>query len=296
MLISSLPSVCPAEFRRTRSLTSESRSYLGCAFRRLERERVGVAIGSVFQSLIRSVYCGAPASVLLVITYFRGIGCAPVWIHICQSVSCPRNARCSHSMPSTTPKPTCWLRLDIRRHHVKRMRYKQIGARHCARLSCSVWRLSGRRPCRAYPPGRTPWRCCRRARQFFHRKPDRHRHSRRCGDTQFVRSRHLDLPGAGELDLLQLRSDHLDVAIECRRDRFLRSSIVRHRLEQRGRIVGARGRRCCGGQDRGGRSCGRDVKHCAKIRFVRGSHNGSSVGAFKSSVLFRRHTPFLAAS
>src|SRR6267378_2516308 len=38
---------------------------------------------SVFQSLIFSEYCGAPASVLLVITYFRGIGRAPFSIHIC---------------------------------------------------------------------------------------------------------------------------------------------------------------------------------------------------------------------
>src|SRR5258708_4231416 len=63
------------------------------------------AIASVFQSLILSVYCGAPATVLLVITYFRGTGRAPLSIQICQSVSTPRNARCSHSTPSTTPCP-----------------------------------------------------------------------------------------------------------------------------------------------------------------------------------------------
>ena len=40
---------------------------------------------SVFHSLMRSVYCGMPVTVLLVMTYLRGIGRAPVSIQICQS-------------------------------------------------------------------------------------------------------------------------------------------------------------------------------------------------------------------
>src|SRR5262249_12930468 len=64
-------------------------------------------LASVFQSLIFSVYWGAPVTVLLVITHLRGTGFAPGSIQICQSVSGPRNARCSHSTPSTTPCPIC---------------------------------------------------------------------------------------------------------------------------------------------------------------------------------------------
>ena len=48
---------------------------------------------SVRHSLMRSVYCGAPATALLVITYLRGIGRAPGSIQICQSVSSLRKAR-----------------------------------------------------------------------------------------------------------------------------------------------------------------------------------------------------------
>src|SRR3954465_11535865 len=51
------------------------------------------AATSVFQSLIRSVYCGASPTPLLGITYLRGIGLAPDSIQICQSVSTLRNAR-----------------------------------------------------------------------------------------------------------------------------------------------------------------------------------------------------------
>src|SRR5450755_3989503 len=58
---------------------------------------------SVFQSLMRSVYWGAPVTALLVMTYLRGTGRAPVSIQICQSVSAFRKARCSHSTPSMTP-------------------------------------------------------------------------------------------------------------------------------------------------------------------------------------------------
>ena len=58
---------------------------------------------SAFQSLMRSVYCGAPVTALLVMIYLRGIARAPVSIQICQSVSWFPNARWSHSTPSITP-------------------------------------------------------------------------------------------------------------------------------------------------------------------------------------------------
>ena len=75
--------------------------------RRLERKRVGRDRASVSQSLMRSVYCGAPATVLLVMTYLRGIGRGPVSTQSCQSASALRKARCSHSTPSMTPWPIC---------------------------------------------------------------------------------------------------------------------------------------------------------------------------------------------
>jgi len=89
------------------TMTAESRSTLVTPEGGLNTNVSASATASVFQSLILSVYCGAPASVLLVITYFRGTGRAPLSIQICQSVSAPRNARCSHSTPSTTPCPIC---------------------------------------------------------------------------------------------------------------------------------------------------------------------------------------------
>src|SRR5579864_1361448 len=101
------PSVVPAGTSSNWIMTSESRLALVAPSGGLNVNASASVIASVFQSLMRSVYCGAPASVLLVITYLRGIGWAPLWIQICQSVSWPRNARCSHSTPSTTPWPTC---------------------------------------------------------------------------------------------------------------------------------------------------------------------------------------------
>src|SRR5262249_25558892 len=58
---------------------------------------LALACASVLHSLIRSVYCGAPVTPLLVMTYLRGTGRDPGSIQICQSVSGVRNARCSHS-------------------------------------------------------------------------------------------------------------------------------------------------------------------------------------------------------
>src|SRR6266849_6810002 len=95
--------VCRVEVRRISTMTLESRLALVAPVGGLNTNVSASAIASVFQSLILSVYCGAPTSVLLVMTYLRGIGRAPASIHICQSVSIPRNARCSHSTPSTTP-------------------------------------------------------------------------------------------------------------------------------------------------------------------------------------------------
>src|SRR5229473_75031 len=100
------PVAVPGGISSNSIMTSESRLTLVAPSGGLNAKASASAIASVFHSLIRSVYCGAPARVLLVITYLRGIGCAPVWIQICQSVSCPRKARCSHSTPSTTPWPT----------------------------------------------------------------------------------------------------------------------------------------------------------------------------------------------
>src|SRR5215208_3217292 len=67
----------------------------------------GAGLTPAFQSLSRSVYCGAAPTALLVMTYLRGTGCSPTSTQICQSVSRLRKARCSHSTPSTTPRPMC---------------------------------------------------------------------------------------------------------------------------------------------------------------------------------------------
>src|SRR5271166_6538033 len=70
--------------------------------------KVSAPIGaSVFQSVMRSVYCGPLVTALLVMTNLQGIGCAPVLIQICQSVSRLRKARCSHSTPLMIPRPIC---------------------------------------------------------------------------------------------------------------------------------------------------------------------------------------------
>src|SRR5205085_12589711 len=100
------PDGVPGGSSSNSAMTPESRSTLVAPAGGLNTKASASATASVFQSLILSVYCGAPASVLLVITYFRGTGRAPLSIHICQSVSTPRNARCSHSTPSITPCPT----------------------------------------------------------------------------------------------------------------------------------------------------------------------------------------------
>src|SRR5215475_14366962 len=63
--------------------------------------------GFGFHSLMRNVYCGAPVTCLLVMTYLRGMGRGPISTQICISTSGVRKARCSHSLPSTTPCPIC---------------------------------------------------------------------------------------------------------------------------------------------------------------------------------------------
>ena len=55
-----------------------------------------------------------------------------------------------------------------------------------------------------------------------------------------VRPAQLHLTGTRELDLLQIRGDDLDIAVERRRDGFLAADIVGHRLEDLGGIVIAR--------------------------------------------------------
>src|SRR5579872_2204650 len=70
------PVVVPGGISSNSIITSESRSTLVAPSGALNAKASASAIGSVFQSLIRSVYCGAPAIVLLVITYLRGIGWA----------------------------------------------------------------------------------------------------------------------------------------------------------------------------------------------------------------------------
>ena len=68
----------------------------------------GVTKEEIREILIQSaVYCGAPATVLLVMTSLRGNGLSPTSTQICQSVSKLRKARCSHSTPSITPRPMC---------------------------------------------------------------------------------------------------------------------------------------------------------------------------------------------
>src|SRR5262245_13754725 len=84
---------------------------------------------SVFQSLTRSVYCGAPATCLLVMMYLRGIGLAPVSTHSCQSTSGPRNARCSHVTPSITPCPVLGVH-DVGRQFVVDARQQEVCPRH----------------------------------------------------------------------------------------------------------------------------------------------------------------------
>src|SRR5258705_13226646 len=99
------PADVPGGSSSNSTMTSESRFALVASAGGLNTNASASATASVFQSLILSVYCGAPVTVLLVITYFRGTGRAPLSIQICQSVSTPRNARCSHSTPSITPCP-----------------------------------------------------------------------------------------------------------------------------------------------------------------------------------------------
>src|SRR6476469_2072418 len=101
------PADAPGGSSSNSIMMSESRLAFVASAGGLNTNASASATTSVFQSLILSVYCGAPANVLLGITYFRGTGRAPLSIQICQSVSTPRNERCSHSTPSITPCPMC---------------------------------------------------------------------------------------------------------------------------------------------------------------------------------------------
>ncbi len=154
---------------------------LGRAGRRLEHEGIGVGErASVFHSLIRSVYCGAPVTVLLVITYLRGTGLAPVSTQICQSVSGVRNARCSHSTPSTTPCPIC-VAVGRRRHQlVEGVGQQEIGAGHGQASDWAAACRSPGRPCPVHRPACRILHCCRRARRSCRHRPARRRRSRRC--------------------------------------------------------------------------------------------------------------------
>src|SRR5262249_49951802 len=100
------PSGVPGGISSNSIMTGESSATLVAPAGALKAKSPST-LASIFQSLILSVYCGAPSRVLLVITHLRGPGLAPGSIQICQSVSGPRNARCSHSTPSTTPGPMC---------------------------------------------------------------------------------------------------------------------------------------------------------------------------------------------
>src|SRR5260370_29147896 len=77
------PVAVPGGISSNSIMTSESRPTLVAPSGALKANASASLIGSVFHSLILNVYCGAPERVLLVITYLRGIGWAPVLIQIC---------------------------------------------------------------------------------------------------------------------------------------------------------------------------------------------------------------------
>jgi hypothetical protein len=235
-------------------MTLESRLPLVASAGGLNAKASASTIGSVFQFLILGVYCGAPASVLLVMTFARDRSRArldpdlPVRVGI---------AKCEMvAFDALNDARADIFGIDDARHQLfVRIAQQQIGARHrSSRLGLKRIDDLINRSARIGLDTRFGVVAVQRKRLAVIDQFD-FGIATRAPDPQLVGPVELELPGAGELDLLQLGRDDLDVTVKDRRNRFLRGHIVRQRLQDLGSVLRLRGLACRCDED--GYRCGR---------------------------------------